>query len=168
MEKTGVMFSLSAGKDVTKYNDNHEIVKIAIFSQSHPQRVAFCGPLRRDENAVRIRGNSRVAGVASLSYQSEAAPYRAGDAKDRPVGGLFMSRFTLILVLTRTRLLLPTHAVTSLLSICIIPYHESGKSRSSSHSPSPRNRVFPGMPYCFSNASITESRSGSFLIYAPG
>ena len=74
MEKTGVMFSLSAGKDVTKYNDNHEIVKIAIFSQSHPQRVAFCGPLRRDENAVRIGGSSRLLGAASLSFKSKAAP----------------------------------------------------------------------------------------------
>jgi hypothetical protein len=53
----------------------------------------FLCPFRRNENAVRLRGFSRVAGAVSLSFQSETAPYRAGDAKkalNHCVLGLFV------------------------------------------------------------------------------
>ncbi|MDO4836511.1 MAG: hypothetical protein Q4B07_08695, partial [Clostridia bacterium] len=79
---------------------NLQIVGIQLLSERPRVRIApgtpktaLCGglfrPFRRDENAVRIGGSSRLLGAASLSFKSKAAPYRAGDARKSPNLGLF-------------------------------------------------------------------------------
>ena len=61
-------------------------------ARSHPLRVAFCVPFRRDENAVRIHGAAMSPASRPMSRAIKATPYRAVDARKSPKSLAFFEK----------------------------------------------------------------------------